>query len=314
MKPTRPNAFGRIGSPPFPRQDQVTDTLLLFVKVGCLIRRDAILPDRRGFCEYGAMRSKAVNRKRKVTAREYSAPALEKGIAIVELLADVPGGLSISEIATRLRRSMNEVFRIIVVMESHGWLQKDPETYRYSVTYRLLEMALRATPAQSLSAIAAPIMEELSIDTNQSCHLVVRSGTEGLVILRQENQRRHANLSVRMGAVIDLTTSCSGLTLLAHLDAAERDRAIPRGKNTPALLARLSRIRKRGHEIHRSPVTAGVTDIGCPVFGFDGQVVAALTVPYLHVLDDSVPLTIEQTCKHSEQAARRISQSLGWEG
>jgi DNA-binding IclR family transcriptional regulator len=59
-------------------------------------------------------------------------------------------------------------------------------------------------------------------------------------------------------------------------------------------------------------VTAGVTDIGCPIFGFDGKVVAALTVPYLRVLDNSVPTTIEQTRQHIQQATRRISQALGW--
>jgi DNA-binding IclR family transcriptional regulator len=233
---------------------------------------------------------------------------------IIETLADAESGLTVSEIAAKLGRPMSELFRIIVVMQQRGWLQKDPESSRYGVTYHVLRLAHRSTPTQTLTAAAAPVMHELSIRINQSCHIVVRSGTEGLVILRQENQRRHANLSVRTGSVIDLTTSCSGLTLLAHLDAEERDRAIPRGKNTAALTAKLGRIRKRGHEIHRSPVTAGVTDIGCPVFGFDGKVVAALTVPYLHVLDNSVPLTIEQTCRHAEQAARRISHSLGWAG
>ena len=197
-------------------------------------------------------------------------------------------------------------------MQQRGWLQKDPESSRYSVSYLVLRLAHRGTPAQSLTAAAAPVMHELSIRINQSCHLVVRSGTEGLVLLRQENQRRHANLSVRVGALIDLATSCSGLNILANLADDERDRAIPRVRNTPALRARLNKIRKRGYEVHRSPVTAGVTDIGFPIFGFDGQVIAALTVPYLHVLDNSVRTTVEQTIHEVEQAARRISKSMGW--
>lgn len=233
---------------------------------------------------------------------------------IVEALAEAESGLTVSEIAAKLGRPMSELFRIIVVMQQRGWLQKDPESARYSVTYHVLRLAHRSTPTQTITAAATPVMHELSIRINQSCHLVVRSGTEGLVILRQENQRRHANLSVRTGAVIDLATSCSGLVILAHLEAGELDRAVPRGKNTPRLKAALARIRKRGYEIHRSPVTAGVTDIGCPVFGFDGKVVASLTVPYLHVLDNSVPTTTDQTRKHIEQATRRISQSLGWAG
>jgi DNA-binding IclR family transcriptional regulator len=247
----------------------------------------------------------------------YSAPALEKGMDIIELLADAESGLTVSEISERLKRSMSELFRIIVVMERRGWLQKDPESSRYSVTYHLLKIAHRSTPAQTLTTAAGPAMHELSIRINQSCHLVVRSGTHGLVILRQENQKRHANLSVRLGSIIDLTTSCSGHVLLAHLDAAERDallRSMPRvrGASRSKLIAALEKVAKRGFELHPSPITAGVTDISYPVRGFDGKVVAALTVPYLHALDNSLPMTIEQTKRAQEQAASRISQSLGW--
>ena len=54
-----------------------------------------------------------------------------------------------------------------------------------------------------------------------------------------------------------------------------------------------------------------MTDISYPIRGFDGSVVAALTIPYLHVLDDSLPTTVEQTRRLLEEATRRISLSLG---
>jgi DNA-binding IclR family transcriptional regulator len=236
---------------------------------------------------------------------------------IIELLADAESGLSVSEISQRLKRRMSELFRIIVVMEQRRWLQKDPETSRYSVTYHVLKLAHRGTPTQTLTSAAAPVMQELSTVINQSCHLVVRSGTQGLVILRQENQKRHANLSVRLGAVIELVSSCSGYVLLAHLDPAEREQLLrriprPRGMSISKVEAVLEKVRKRGYEIHPSPITAGVTDIGYPIRGFDGKVMAALTIPYLHVLDNSLPTTVDKTRRLIEEASRRISQSLGW--
>jgi DNA-binding IclR family transcriptional regulator len=236
---------------------------------------------------------------------------------IIELLAERESGLTVSEIANRLKRRLGELFRIIVVMERRGWLQKDPENSRYSVTYDVLKLAHRGTPAQTLSVAAAPVMHDLSLRVTQACHLVVRSGTQGLVILRQENPKRHVNLSVRLGAVIALATSCSGHVLLAHLEAVEREsilREVPRPRQLS--LARLERVlekvKGRGYELQRSPITVGVTDISYPIRRFDGRVVAALTVPFLHVLDDSVPTTVEQTRRVLEKSARRISRSLGW--
>ncbi|HEY6124711.1 MAG TPA: helix-turn-helix domain-containing protein, partial [Steroidobacteraceae bacterium] len=80
---------------------------------------------------------------------------------IVELLADAEEGLTVSEISQRLKRRMSELFRIIVVMERRGWLQKDPETSRYSMSYHMLRLAHRGTPTQTLTSAAAPAMQEL---------------------------------------------------------------------------------------------------------------------------------------------------------
>src|SRR5687767_2303177 len=262
----------------------------------------------------------ATNKRRPVSTkprRGYSAPALEKGIDIVELLANADSGLTVSEIAQRLKRRMSELFRIIVVMEQRHWLQKDPETSRYTLTYHVLQPAHRGTPAQSLTLAAAPVMHELSTRINQSCHLVVRSGNFGLVILRQENQKRHANLSVRLGSAMKLVSSCSGQMLLAHMEPEEREKLVRSLMPSPDISrAKLDKllhgIGQRGFQIQESPMTAGVTDISYPIHGFDGKVVAVLTVPYLHVLDDSLPTTVEQTRRLLEQATRRISHGLGW--
>jgi DNA-binding IclR family transcriptional regulator len=249
--------------------------------------------------------------------RGYSAPALEKGIDIVEALAEAESGLTVSEISQRLERRMSELFRVIVVMEQRGWLQKDAATSRYSLTYHVLRLAHRGTPAKSLTLASSAAMHELSASINQSCHLVVRSGKQGLVILRQENQQRHANLSVRLGAVIDLVTSASGNVLLAFMDARDcehllQDGAWPAKPSRAAFEKTLLEIRRKGFDVRRSPITAGVTDISYPIRDFDGQVVAALTVPYLHVLDDSLPATVDETRLLLEECAGRVSHSLGW--
>jgi DNA-binding IclR family transcriptional regulator len=247
---------------------------------------------------------------------DYSAPALEKGMDIIELLAAADSGLTVSEIAQRLDRRMSELFRIIIVLERRGWLQKDTDSSRYHVAYHVLKLAHRGTPAQTLSRAAAPVMHDLSNRINQSCHLVIRAGAQGLVILRQENPRRHANLSVRLGAVIDLATSASGHVLLAHLATDARDALMPelprpRSLTREKLERVFTRVRQRGYEQIQSPITAGVTDISCPIFGFDGQVAAALTIPYLHARDSSLPTTVQQTRGLIAEAARRISLSFG---
>jgi DNA-binding IclR family transcriptional regulator len=237
--------------------------------------------------------------------RTYSAPALEKGFDILELLTAQPDGLTIKEMAQRLDRTVSEVFRIIVVMEQRRWLRKDPQTDRYTVTYHVLDVAFRATPAHQLTLLAAPAMHDLALAVNQSCHLVVRGGTRGLV-----------GFGMRLGASVDLVTSCSGHVLLAFSSEERRETLLdrlpyPETITREQLRDRLEVVRLQGYEMQPSARASGVTDVSYPVFGFDGDVAAALTIPFLVMIDGSQRMSVVETRHRLREAARAISLGLG---
>ncbi len=253
--------------------------------------------------------------KRKTT---YAAPALEKAFDVFELLADAPEGLTISEIASRLDRTINELFRLIIVMERRGYLRKDPDSDRYSVAYKVLDIAYRATPVQNLTHVAAPILFTLAHAAAQSCHLVVASEGSGLVVARQENPGP-TSFGVRLGARVDLLRSCSGNVLIAFTEEERLPTLLPLDADgAPAdiapLGATLAAIRIRGHERRASPMTYGVIDISFPVFGFDGRIAAALTIPFLERIDGSHPVPIDAAQALAGRAAQQISTGLGWHG
>ena len=54
----------------------------------------------------------------------YGAPALEKGLDILELLAGMTRGVTQSEIAQLLGRSLQEVYRVVMVLERRGYIQR----------------------------------------------------------------------------------------------------------------------------------------------------------------------------------------------
>jgi DNA-binding IclR family transcriptional regulator len=231
----------------------------------------------------------------------YAAPALEKGFNVIELLADTPHGLTISEIASRLGLSISEIFRVIMVMERRAWLRKGPDD-RFRVTPRVLDLAFRATPAEELSVVAAPVMHDLAQRIGQSCHLVVRNDGHGLVILRQESPGP-TGLSVRVGSSLSLEKTSSGHVLLAF--------ATTRMPAAAEVEARLEVVRARGYEMMDSARTLGVTDISYPIFGFDGHLAAALTVPFLKLIDGTQTVDCDAARESLARAAARISAGLG---
>lgn len=247
----------------------------------------------------------------------YAVPALEKAFDVIELLADKPGGALISEMAAQLNRSIGELFRIVIAMEKRGFLQKSPDNDRYTVAYKILDLAYRATPAQDLTRAAAPQMEALAAAVEQSCHLVVPNGGSGLVVARQENPNVRG-FALRLGAPVDLIRSCSGHVLLAFSRPDQTQRMLQlaqRSKSTPLDRVKLEKIlrkvRQEGFDMMASPITRGVTDISYPVFGFHGDVMAALTIPFLALIDGSQKVGMEEARRRLRETARHVSRLLG---
>ena len=248
----------------------------------------------------------------------YAAPALEKAFEILDLLSAYPEGALVKDMSAALGRSVGELFRIVVVMEQAGYLQRSPTTDRYTVSYKILDLAYRATPAQSLVRAATPEMEQLATDAEQSCHFVVPNGGHGLVIARVENPGMRG-FALRLGAKIDMVRSCSGHVLLAFSAPQTAERIIAEAeKGEGAAVDRqwlaecLSRVRDNGFDRRQSPVTYGVTDVSYPVFSYTGDVVGALTIPYLELIDGSQRVKLDAVSGLLESAAARISATLGY--
>src|SRR3979490_687991 len=102
---------------------------------------------------------RALLTRRHVTSRRsrYTAPALEKGLDILELLASVSEALTHSEIASRLGRTLTEVFRMLVCLEERGYISRTGPDERYQLTLKLFEIVHHHHPLQRLIAQARPL-------------------------------------------------------------------------------------------------------------------------------------------------------------
>ena len=56
---------------------------------------------------------------------KYRAPALDKGLDIIELLAAAPAALSIAEISEGVGRSRGEIFRMLQVLEERDYIARN---------------------------------------------------------------------------------------------------------------------------------------------------------------------------------------------
>ncbi len=246
-------------------------------------------------------------------ARKYTAPALEKGLDILELLASRDAGLSQAEIARELGRSVSEIFRMLVVLQDRGYLAQDPDSDRYVLTALLFELAHRTPMLRRLTTLAGPVMQRLARSVNQSVHLAVISDAAVLVVGQVDSPGNNV-MSVRLGARIDLWRASSGRVILAHLPPEDLDKMVarvplPADMDETRVRAELTHIARTGHEVMDSFVMRGVVNISAPIIDHTGHAIAALTIPHVERYHDTIGFN---ECRDGViGAANALSKSLG---
>jgi DNA-binding IclR family transcriptional regulator len=246
--------------------------------------------------------------------REYQAPALEKGLEIIEYLSDqsVPHGMM--DIALALGRSRNEIYRMLVVLERRGYLARQTDD-RYELTSRLFEVAMRTPPRRNLHDAALPMMHQLANQLYQSCHLAVRSGDDMVVVARVESPDM-LGFAVRLGYRRPIVRSSSGRILFAHAPDAERGhwsvllrKTATSDEEFESFLADAARVGKKGYHLGPSVFVDAVTDLAVPIF--DGETMgaaASLVIPF--VSGRSARSTIDAALDQLRETAQMISNSL----
>jgi DNA-binding IclR family transcriptional regulator len=245
--------------------------------------------------------------------RDYQAPALDKGLEIIEFLADKTAPYGMMDIAAALGRSRNEIYRMLVVLERRGYLERLSDD-RYELSNRLFELGMRIPPRRNLHDAALPVMHRLAETVFQSCHLVVPSEANTVVVARVESPDL-LGFAVRVGYHPPPVVSTSARLLFAFQSPAAQERTLAALRKTmsQAQLDRLSadgaEIRARGYHIGPSPAVDAITDIGAPVFdGVSEGAVASLVIPF--VSGSSARSSIEEALRALLQAAERIGDEL----
>ena len=248
------------------------------------------------------------------TDERYRAPALDKGLDILELLARQPQGLTRAEIVKEMDRSASEIYRMLERLVVRQYVTRSLSGDRYALSLKLFALANRHPPINRLVNQALPVMDEFARLAEQSCHLGVYD-RGNVLITAQINSPRGWSFSLQRGAHVGLMDTAPGHVLLAFSDAADTERM--RAEHTTVegevpiteakLQATLNGIRTLGYLERKSQQSFGVVDISFPILGPDHCALAALTCPYIRRIDSHIGPDLEQARALLLQAAHKLS-------
>jgi DNA-binding IclR family transcriptional regulator len=249
-----------------------------------------------------------------VVARAYAAPALDKGLDIIELLCELEVPLTQKEIAKSLGRTVGEIYRMLTCLVERKYVSAINDSYY--ITTKLFELAHRNPPTQRLLVEARPIMQSLTSALDQSCHLTV-FGQGKQVVIAKVDVASGMGFSVRVGAEIDVIPSASGRVLLAFQEQTIQDlwitEALKRSPEqaNPNLSKTLTTIRERGYESAASIQVRGLYAVSHPILDTQGRAIAALTVPYAERIDLPSRKSIADVEATLAIAAGQLTGSVG---
>lgn len=141
-----------------------------------------------------------------------TAQTLDRGLRLLTLVAETPGGLTVTEAATALGIGRAVVYRLVTTLAGHGLVRRDTEG-RIRLGLAVIQLARRAQPL--LAETAIPALRRLAEDLGATAHLTVADAGEALALAVVEPTWTAFHVAYRTGTRHPLDRGAAGLAILA---------------------------------------------------------------------------------------------------
>jgi IclR family transcriptional regulator, pca regulon regulatory protein len=211
--------------------------------------------------------------------------SLARGLAVLEAFDDEHRAMTLSGVAERTGLSRATARRLLLTLESLGFVRADGR--QFSLTPRVLRLGHAYLSSLSLPELAQPVLDRLCVDLGESTSVSVLDGAEVVYVARAE-ARRIMRVAITVGTRFPAVVASMGRVLLAGLDPAAAHAVVtgtpvhrftPRTLTDPdALIAEIDRVRSTGWSLVDQELETGLVSLAVPVLAPDGRWDAALNV------------------------------------
>jgi IclR family acetate operon transcriptional repressor len=195
--------------------------------------------------------------------------------------------LGVTDLARRLGLGKSTVHRIVTTLTAERLLERGRTRGTYRIGLALCALGTPVSEHVDLHQAALPVLAALRHATGET---VVVSVLDGLEVVYVERLEGHSRLPIfrPVGYRLPASRTSSGKVLLAALAPDELDRRLADWHPTEVtsrtiltrdrLLAELARVVGRGFAVNDEEGHPGVVSVAAPIRGWDGEVIAAMSV------------------------------------
>ncbi|MCR6645442.1 MAG: IclR family transcriptional regulator [Terricaulis sp.] len=249
----------------------------------------------------------ALNQKRRVQS-------IEVGFRVIRVLQAAREPMALRDIAKAAAMPPSKAHLYLTSFLREGLVAQEAETGRYALGAYAMELGLSAIRQISVVDMARAEMTSLTARTGCATYLSLFTERGPAIVSKADGSRQGA-FSVRLGHVLPMASSATGLVFLAflpetHTKMALNADALASGAEAKKVTQRqIAAIKSSGYATTSGLINANFAAISAPVFDYSGDLAAALTLlgpdKYL------AGARLEQCTQDLLQAARKISAKLG---
>ena len=196
--------------------------------------------------------------------------------------------LTISDVAGRAGLDRGTAFRLIHTLASLGYLASLPNSRRFRLTLKCLELGYAALNRAGLNGQAAPLLRELVPQHADAASLGALDGADVVYVERVQVDMARPDLDRRAGSRTGAYASALGHAVLAWHDPIQARRILASTERVrlsertlvdlDALMDRLASVRKRGYAISDGENAYGLRTIAAPILDADGRPIAGVSL------------------------------------
>jgi DNA-binding IclR family transcriptional regulator len=215
----------------------------------------------------------------------YQISSLEKGIKVLELLADHKA-LTVTEVGGGLETHRAAAHRFLATLRDLGYVEKN-EDNKYELTFKMFEIGQQIAGRFEIRQIARRYMQELSKTFKETVNLGLWNGAE-ILHLDKIDSSEILRIDAPLGSKTPAYCTALGKAILANLtkeainDYMKCIRLVPHGPNTilskKKLRNELEKTRKRGYAVDNEELAQGLRCIAAPVFDHTGQAKYSMSI------------------------------------
>lgn len=217
-----------------------------------------------------------------------SVQSLAKGFRILESFSRGPEEMTLSEIADASNLDPGTTFRMLNTLVSLGYVARVPDSKRFALTLKVLDLGFHAIGRKDVRAMVRPTLRSLVDEVSEAASFGVLEGGDVLYIERVRAGFTRLGVDIRIGTRIPASVSSIGQAILAFLPEHKLKATLdaqPASENfiVPAitrarLLPKLEAIRRDGYVLEDSVITAGLRILATPVLDPDGFALGAISI------------------------------------